>query len=500
MSNPTDETRILNQETPSEPAKSKISAGAPNDGGILHSWKAKFGHKALVFCILALVALVLYTVANMPAVTQFFQKFLKHTSAIIIGAIIAYLCNPILKFYEFKLFKNLKRDGLRRGLSLFLVVVTLILLLALIIMMILPQLVESITELFNNIDTYLRNTLNYLDKKLPSLLDKLPGDIHLGLDVESATPVSDWIMQVYNDRFPDEELTSIESLIQKIKSDALNWITKKVVDNYQQIMDTGMKTLGSMFTSFKDLFLGLFIAFYILASKEKRIAQVKKFRRAIFSEEQDRKVGAFATIVDKSFGGFISGKLIDSLIIGILTFLLLTIFRISPYNGLISIFIGVTNVIPVFGPFIGAIPSFLIVLISSPSKAILFLVLVLVIQQLDGNVIGPKILGDNTGVSSLAVITSITFCGSLWGVTGMLIGVPLFTVIIKTVKEALEVRLLAKEAPTDTVAYYPKDALSVAERDVYYEHAGLRYRYEHSKLKGRVDACKASIIKRFKKK
>jgi predicted PurR-regulated permease PerM len=241
--------------------------------------------------------------------------------------------------------------------------------------------------------------------------------------------------------------------------------------------------LLELFNSFKNLLLGIFIAFYFLASKEKRVAQFAKFRRAMFKEKTDKRIEEIIILTDKSFGGFIYGKILDSLVIGVLTFVLLAIFDVSPYNMLIATFVGITNVIPVFGPFIGAIPSFFVVLISNPDKAFLFLILILIIQQLDGNIIGPKILGDNTGISSLCVIVAIAICSAMWGIIGMVVGVPIFAMAIELVKRFLESRLAAKGEPTDTEYYYPDDAVGNAEIDVHYEHATLLYRYEHSRLK-----------------
>ena len=309
-------------------------------------------------------------------------------------------------------------------------------------------------------------SVDYLNE---NLLDKLTANLPVEINISSKEHLMEFLTNMYG---------SVEDFYDKV--------LKPIIGKW----DAGhfaWNAVGDVFVYIKNFVLGFFIAFYILASKEKRIGQVNKFRKAMFKPETDSKITSFVALVDKSFGGFIYGKLIDSLIIGILTFGLMTVLDVSPYNMLIATFVGVTNIIPVFGPFIGAIPSFFIVLISNPSKALLFIILIIVIQQLDGNVIGPKILGDNTGVSSLTVIIAITLCGSLWGVVGMLIGVPLFAVIIEMVRRWLEARLAAKGEPTDTLYYYPKNALSNAERDLYYEHAGIRYRYEHSKLKTRVD-------------
>ena len=207
--------------------------------------------------------------------------------------------------------------------------------------------------------------------------------------------------------------------------------------------------------------------------------------------------------MDSSFGGYIKGTLIDSLLVAIQVFLLMTVLNVSSYNLLIATFVGITNIIPVFGPILGAIPSFLIVLISnpeSPSKCLVFAIIILVVQQIDGNIILPKILGDNTGVSPLAVLIAITLCGSLWGITGMVIGVPLFAVMLETVRRLLEMRLRAKGAPTETTEYYAANTLADPERDMYDSRSGLRYRYAHSKLKPRVDALREKLRSRIRPK
>ena len=164
------------------------------------------------------------------------------------------------------------------------------------------------------------------------------------------------------------------------------------------------------------------------------------------------------------------------------------------FVALISVVVGVTNIIPFFGPFIGAIPSIIILLIIDPFQALEFGIMILVLQQIDGNIIGPKILGDNTGVSSLCVIIAIAVCSAMWGVVGMIIGVPIFAVVIEMMKRTLEKKLAAKGEPTDTMAYYPADAVGNAEKDVYYEHSTLRYNYEHSRLKPFVDKARNGFL------
>ena len=433
--------------------------------------------KRTVFYIVAtVIALLLFAFAVHEPMIAVFKYVLSILSPLIIGLVIAYLCDPILEFFEYRIFKRLHNGSLKRGLSLFFTIIVAFSIVAIVAVMMIPQLYLSITELFRNSETYINSLLSWLQTGLNKLTANLPMDI---VDISDI----DKLMVLIEDMFGSAEnaLSELIAELQEIASEGNLW-------------ERVWAMLLGLFNSVKNLFIGLFIAFYTLASKEKRVAQIRKFRKAMLSEKSNGKVEDFIALADKTFGGFIFGKILDSLVIGVLTFVLLSIFEVSPYNMLIATFVGLTNVIPVFGPFIGAIPSFFVVLISNPGKAILFLVLILIIQQLDGNIIGPKILGDNTGVSSLCVIIAIAVCSAMWGVVGMIIGVPIFAVVIEMMKRTLEKKLAAKGEPTDTMAYYPADAVGNAEKDVYYEHSTLRYNYEHSRLKPFVDKARNGFL------
>lgn len=165
----------------------------------------------------------------------------------------------------------------------------------------------------------------------------------------------------------------------------------------------------------------------------------------------------WASFTHRSFGGFISGKILDAIIITLLNFIVFGLCRI-PYYPLIALITGITDIIPYFGPFIGAIPCAFIILIADPIKVIWFVVLTLVIQQLDGNIIGPKILGEKVGVDSLLIIVAITVTGGLWGLFGMFVGVPIFAVFYQIVKEFIEYLLIKKRKPRETAAYYTEEA------------------------------------------
>lgn len=198
--------------------------------------------------------------------------------------------------------------------------------------------------------------------------------------------------------------------------------------------------------------VGIIISIYVLMGKERFFAQSKKLLSALIPTPAVDRIVQITHQSHEIFSGFISGKILDSCIVGLLCFIGMVIFR-WPYAVLISVMVGVTNVIPYFGPFFGAIPSVLIMLIVDPVKAIWLALFILALQQLDGNVIGPKILGNSTGLSAFWVIFSITVFGSLFGVVGMFIGVPLFAVIYSLVRQFCEWRLSCKGMPTGTADY-----------------------------------------------
>ncbi len=431
--------------------------------------------KTLFFGACAVVALLLYALVNIQSVSGVYGLIKSILAPITIGCVVAYLCNPIMRFYEYIVFGKMKKGALHHGLSLLLTVITVFGIIAGVIALIVPQLINSINQLIANIPGYIPALKDFIDNILNAISSKLPDGVEI--------PNTDKLLSYLSKENITSVLETVRNLLSKVN--AVDGIWNFVI---------------SVFTAVKNLFLGFFIAFYILASKEKRGAQIRKARAALLSDKQDRKFSEVVALVDKTFGSYVKGMLLDALTVGLLTFIILSIFRVSEYNLLIAAICAVTNVIPVFGPFIGAIPSALIVLISNPSKVILFIILILVIQQIDGNIIVPRIQGNNTGVSSLAVLIAIVVMGSLFGVMGLIVGVPVFAVVIELCKRALEDRLKKRGLPTDTVAYYASDSVGNAEEEVYYEHSHLRYRYDHSKLKKIIHLQQARRARRKRKR
>lgn len=324
----------------------------------------------------------------------------------------------ILKLFDLHVFKKVRSDVLGR---LFSILLTYAIVLAIIfgfLWILIPELMKSLSELTKQYSEYAKtaseNIAGFIEKYFPGIA---------------------------SDNFKEEEIRKKITEFLLGTENLLNHIIG-FVQNYG----------GSLLSGVKNVFIGLVISVYFLFSKEKRCAQCKKFVTAVFGDKQQRFLYRTARRIDSSFGGFFEGKILDSAIIGILTYVVLLIFRI-PFPVLVAFIVGVTNIIPVFGPFIGAFASAFIIFIEDPKKVIPFLIIVLIIQQLDGNVIGPKILGDNIGVSSFCVMISIVIMGNLFGVVGMIIGVPLFAVIIEFVGEFLDKRLRRKHKPIDTEKY-----------------------------------------------
>ena len=379
--------------------------------------------------VFAVLVLVFYVISNLPAVGDFLSKVISIFTPLIGGAALAYLCNPILNFFERRLLRRVPAT-LRRMLGIFLTYLFFILVIAAIGLLIIPQLINSFQKLFAEYENYIANAITNLNQLISNIMGK------------------------FNSSAPDgtvEEFISLEKI---------NALIETLIGNADDLFSSLLGNLQSygaqLFSTISNAILSLFISFYLLASKETRLAQIRKLITALFNEKHAKLIFDTAKDAHTAFGGFLGGKLLDALIVGIIEFIAFTIFRI-PYAPMLATIMGVLNIIPFFGPLIGAIPAGFIVLISDPSKIIIFIIITLVIQQIDGNIIEPKVLGNRTGVSSLCVITSIAIMGNLWGIFGMIIGVPLFKVVIALVQQYANAKLAQKGLSDDLDDYYDEE-------------------------------------------
>lgn len=374
---------------------------------------------------LAVLFVVLYFITNIGAITGFLSEVFKVITPIAIGGAIAYLLNPILKLFEYKVFKKMKNKNLCRALSLLLTYIVAILIILSIILLMLPQLIESAMDFTSKFDSY----IDHITEIVNNIIVKLSSNPDMAEYIDSEGLLS------FVTSFLVNSGTLLDMVAEYAKSFALG-----------------------LFVGVKNAFLGFFISIYILISKERLNAQARRLSSAVFKETVHKRIFRYFRIAHRTFGGFFIGKILDSAIIGLITFVSMIIFSV-PYAPLVSAIVGITNIIPVFGPFIGAIPSAFIIFIAEPKKALVFLILILIIQQLDGNVIGPKILGNSTGISSLGVVIAIVVMGEWFGVIGMIIGVPLFALIIIISNDFIARRLRKKGLPESTDEYYPSYSL-----------------------------------------
>lgn len=403
------------------------------DAGEKRFFGKKFWIGAIVYAILFLAIIL---IANQTQVNAWLYSVLLLLRPILIGLALSYLCNPFFRFFERKLLYKLRPPALRRTISLICTYLTVLLILALILLLILPQFLESIAAFASKYDSYVNTAIEQLN----NTIDKING---------------------FLSRFLDEPILHTLS-VEEIRANASEFFGGQGKNLMEYLKNLNIKPLadviGGLLSVLKDILFGFFISIYLLSTKEKRYAQIMKLRRALFSDNVNSTLTRLFTIADRSFGGFLEGKLLDSLIIGILTYIVISFFGI-PYAILIATFVGITNIVPILGPFIGAIPTAFILLLSDPSKVIPFLIIILIIQQLDGNIIGPKILGDNTGVSSLCVIIAVCIVGSLWGLVGMIVGVPLFATILEMTDSFVVARLQKKGMPSGVENYYASDTI-----------------------------------------
>ena len=413
------------------------------------SGRGLLGSVSLVVFIVCVA--VVYIVSNLPAIRSWFGGLFTVFTPVVVGLAFAYLCNPILNFLEKHPLRRIRSFKLKRMLSILLTYMFFILCIALLGILIIPQFMRSLQELFANYNNYIANSVTYINQLLSSVLKNVPS-VEAGSEIISLEKVNALLTTL---------MGSLSSLLDVL---------------LQNIAAYGSKLFGVITNGI----LAIFISSYLLSSKELRVAQVKKLTSALFSMKHNKFIYDTATLANSAFGSFLGAKLLDSLIVGIIEYIVFSIFGM-PYAPMIACIMGVTNIVPFFGPIIGAIPSAFIVFISNPSKLLLYIILVLVIQQIDANIIEPRILGDRTGLSPLCVIIAISVMGNLWGVFGMIVGVPLFAVIIALVQQFLDARLGAKGMSTALDDYYTPEAEH--DRDLAQGTARLSWRYYLDRIK-----------------
>ena len=360
--------------------------------------------KAISNLIIVLIGILFYVaLSNFGAIRLRIGMFLHVLKPFIFGFAVAYLLNTPVHFFERKVFHKLRW---KRSLSIASVYLLAVLIVVILINMIIPQVIGSVMELISNMKGYLNN--------LNALVDSL---------VERFELEGDGI---------DNLMVSYEGLVNKLAS--------LVSSALPELLNFGVALGNGVIVAVTALISSI----YMLSGRDKLTSQIKSILFALFPVKKTEHFLHVCRRANDIFVGFINGKIIDSVIIGVLCFLLCLILRI-PYAILLGVIIGVTNIIPFFGPLIGAIPSIMVLIIVDPWAALRFGIMVVALQQFDGNILGPKILGSSTGISAIWVLVAIVVGGGLFGFPGMLLGVPTFAVIYMLTKDFVTARLAEKK-------------------------------------------------------
>lgn len=398
--------------------------------------KLPFEKKHLCWGITAFLtiaaALVFYMIMHKwETVANMFSVLFGSIRPIVYGLVMAYVLNPLVNIFENKIIspifgKNTKKGKggkpfAKRAVSIAIVWILAVLMIISLVWLVVPELYSSIEALIISVPDYADKTVQWTTELLRN-------------NAEIAS-------------FFKESISGVSTDITEIAQHV-----KEIIPNINVIIGGISSSLFDAAKALLNILVGVIVSVYVLKDKEKFAAQSKRLLYSVFSPHSVNKILSVTRLTNEKFGGFITGKIFDSLIIGILCFILLTIFKI-PYAALVSVVVGVTDVIPFFGPFLGAIPSAVLILLANPIKCITFLIIIVALQQFDGNILGPKILGNTIGISSFWVVFSILVGSGLFGIWGMVCAVPIFGVIYSLVRDGCHTSLAAKGIDYSTLEY-----------------------------------------------
>ena len=392
-----------------------------------HSWKHYFRIGLTAFLTVAACITFFFILYRWDDIAAVIKTIVKSAEPIIIGLALAYLLMPVKEFIEkplgrFLVSKKIKEEKAKSfaktigiiGAILFLIVV-----ISILIMSLGPALFTSVVGLIDAMPSYVESFVKWI----------------------SDSGLADTEMAVF-----------IGHTITSLTTEVENWAKTEILPLAQQYIAQITSGVWSIIKTLLNFLIGIVAMVYVMSIQEELVGQSKKIIYAIFPAKKGNVIIDTIRKSNKIFGGFIIGKIIDSAIIGVIAYIGCLLMK-TPSALLVAFIIGVTNVIPFFGPFIGAIPSVALVLIQSPIHALYLAIFILILQQVDGNIIGPKILGDSTGLSAFWILTSISIAGGLFGFFGMLLGVPVFAVIYYIVQQVLIYRMNSKHLSAKTEEY-----------------------------------------------
>ena len=388
-------------------------------------------------------SIVFYMVfTHLPSINTGLGALVSILSPFVWGLVITYLLLPLMRRLEKKVFlplcaKLMKKSkdggrGLGRGLSVFVSLLVFFLVLVAMVYMLIPQLYNSVLMIVANSNSYLDNLTTWIRK----LLEDYPG-----------------IQAVVTQGLGDAN------------QDLMGWVQDTLLPRFGSFVTNVTSGVYTVFRGVYNLVIGIIVSAYILGGYENVMAGVRRVSYSLFTLERAESLRGLVRFVDKTFMGFITGKLLDSAIMGIICYIFCAIASM-PYALLISAIVGITNIIPFFGPFIGAIPSAFIILLVDPPKALIFVIFIILLQQVDGNIIGPKILGSSVGINGFWVMFAIIAGAGLFGFWGMLLGVPVFVLIYTGIDNWIAKRLKRKDLPIDTGEYMDLERVDPISRRI----------------------------------
>lgn len=380
-------------------------------------------NKKTIIELIIFTVVIIFAFVNIEALWSFITYIIKIFMPFIIGVMIAFVLNVLLNVVENKLFKKLnEKNGkvwkkIKRPTSLITTFIIIIALIAFILGLLIPQLQNTATIFTENFDSYKKESIKILDK--------------IGID--------------------DKDIKVLNKNIEKIKEE----VTSYVGDNKQEIVQTTFGVASSVVGTITSLVLGIVFAIYILLKKEDLARQSRKVLKAYLPEKKEKRIREIANLSNKTFGNFISGQCLEALIIGALCFIGMFILQI-PYASTISVLVGFTALIPVFGAFIGTVIGAFLILMVDPTKAIIFIIFILILQQLEGNLIYPKVVGKSVGLPGIWVMVAVTVGASIAGVLGMLLSVPICSVLYSILKTDVNNRIDQKNKQPLTIKHKEK--------------------------------------------
>ncbi len=407
-------------------------------------WDKKYLYWGITaFCVIA-CAIVFYMALNyLPLLVSAVKSVVSILSPFIWGLVITYLLSPVMQAMERSLFrplgervykKNKKKAGrFARNFSVLASELILLAVIAALVYLILPQLYSSVETIVANSGTYI-------------------------------THLSDWAAGLMAD-YPalGELLSQLLTGTSQSLDDIFGWLRDSILPQLGSFVTNLTSGLYYVVMGVYNLIIGIIVSVYILSNMEAFGAAAKRLLYCVFTVEAAERIRDATVFVDKTFMGFINGKLLDSAIIGLICYIVCALLRM-PYALLVSVIIGVTNIIPFFGPFVGAVPSCLIILMVDPVKCLIFIIFIIILQQVDGNIIGPKILGNSIGINGFWVMFSIILGAGLFGFWGMLLGVPVFVVIYAAVNGHIVRKLKRSNLPWEVDDYRDLDHIDPITR------------------------------------